>query len=164
MSRIYVGTYRKYNEGSIRGDWLDPEDYSDKDEFLQACKELHEDEEDPELMFQDWEDIPEGMVSESHVSDDLWEWLDMSDTQREVWALYREHVNQDGDLDEAEEAYQGTYRSEGDFAEELYEDMGTEIPDSLRAHIDWSSVARELQMDGYTYVQHEGETWVFRSA
>ena len=32
--RVYVGTYAKYNGGSLEGKWLDLEDYADKDEFL----------------------------------------------------------------------------------------------------------------------------------
>ena len=28
MPRIYVGTYAKYNAGSIAGQWLDLEDYA----------------------------------------------------------------------------------------------------------------------------------------
>jgi len=52
MARIYVGTYAKYNAGSIKGAWLDLEDYSDRDAFLEACRELHKDEQDPEFMFQ----------------------------------------------------------------------------------------------------------------
>ncbi|HCO66571.1 MAG TPA: antirestriction protein, partial [Dysgonomonas sp.] len=58
-AKVYVGTYKKYNEGSIFGKWLDLADYTDKEEFLQDCAELHEDEEDPEFMFQDWEYIPD---------------------------------------------------------------------------------------------------------
>ena len=41
---VYVGTYNKYNNGSLFGKWLDLSDYPDKDEFLEACRELHEDE------------------------------------------------------------------------------------------------------------------------
>ena len=36
-AKIYVGTYRKYNEGSLFGKWLTLSDYSDKDEFYEAC-------------------------------------------------------------------------------------------------------------------------------
>lgn len=57
-ARVYVGTYAKYNNGSLFGKWLDLSDYSDKEEFIEACWELHKDEEDPELMFQDYENIP----------------------------------------------------------------------------------------------------------
>jgi len=31
---VYVGTYAKYNQGSIAGAWLNLEDYSDKDTFI----------------------------------------------------------------------------------------------------------------------------------
>ena len=48
-ARVYVGTYNKYNNGSLFGKWLDLSDYSDKDEFLEACRELHKDDQDPEL-------------------------------------------------------------------------------------------------------------------
>jgi len=51
MSKVYVGTYHKYNNGSIDGDWLDLSEYSNKQDFLEACAELHQDENDPELMF-----------------------------------------------------------------------------------------------------------------
>lgn len=37
-ARVYVGTYNKYNNGSLFGKWLDLSDYSDKDEFLEACR------------------------------------------------------------------------------------------------------------------------------
>ena len=50
-ARIYVGTYKKYNNGSLAGAWLDLSDYSDKEEFLNACHELHNNESDPEFMF-----------------------------------------------------------------------------------------------------------------
>lgn len=53
--KIYVGTYHKYNCGDFTGEWVDLDDYSSKDEFLDACKEIHKDEEDPEFMFQDIE-------------------------------------------------------------------------------------------------------------
>ena len=39
-ARIYVGTYAKYNNGSIAGAWLNLDDYSDKDAFLAACRKL----------------------------------------------------------------------------------------------------------------------------
>ena len=55
---VYCGTYRKYNEGSIFGAWLDISKFSDYDEFIDVCRQLHADEEDPELMFQDYEGFP----------------------------------------------------------------------------------------------------------
>ena len=48
-ARVYVGTYGKYNNGSLFGAWLDLSDYADKEEFYEACRELHKDEEDAEF-------------------------------------------------------------------------------------------------------------------
>lgn len=70
--KVYVGTYRKYNEGSIDGAWLCLADYSSKQEFLDACRKLHKDEHDPELMFQDYEGVPSWMIGESFISDEIW--------------------------------------------------------------------------------------------
>ena len=49
-AKVYVGTYAKYNNGSLSGAWLDLSDYSDKEEFYEACRELHKDEEDAEYI------------------------------------------------------------------------------------------------------------------
>lgn len=74
---IYIGTYKKYNEGSLFGKWLNLSDYSDYDELLDAMKELHQDETDPEFMFQDYE-CPSfisslGLIGESHISNDIYD-------------------------------------------------------------------------------------------
>lgn len=63
MSKCYVGTYKKYNEGSLAGKWMNLSDYPTYQEFLQACKDLHKNEDDPEFMIQDWEDLPDGFPS-----------------------------------------------------------------------------------------------------
>ncbi|EJN4353388.1 antirestriction protein ArdA [Escherichia coli] len=52
---VYVGTWRKYNGGSIAGRWFDLTSFDDERGFFEACRELHQDEADPELMFQDYE-------------------------------------------------------------------------------------------------------------
>ena len=72
---IYVGTYEKYNNGSIAGKWLKLNDYDDLEGFYKACKELHNDESDPELMFQDFEYIPNSMIGESWLSDEFFDFL-----------------------------------------------------------------------------------------
>lgn len=75
--RICVGTYAKYNDGSIEGKWLDLTDYSSKDEFYEACKELHSDEQDPEFMFQDWENIPAAYVGESWIDENVFQVIEI---------------------------------------------------------------------------------------
>lgn len=76
--KVYVGTYGKYNDGNLNGAWLDLSNYVDKDDFINACLELHKDESDPELMFQDF-DYPESwiknFVSETHIDERLFDLL-----------------------------------------------------------------------------------------
>ena len=81
--RIYVGTYAKYNNGSIVGAWLDLEDYSDKDEFIDAALELHKDESDPELMFQDWEGS-RYLISECSVEEAAWDFMELEETEQSL--------------------------------------------------------------------------------
>ncbi len=38
LVRVYVGTWKKYNNGSIYGKWLTLNNYSTYDEFLGAVK------------------------------------------------------------------------------------------------------------------------------
>lgn len=59
--RVYVGTYHKYNCGSIAGDWINLRDCKDYQDFLHKCAVLHRDEREPEFMIQDTEDMPDGL-------------------------------------------------------------------------------------------------------
>ena len=58
--RIYVGTWAKYNAGSLSGEWLALKDYDNYLELCEVMRAIHEDESDPEPMIQDCEDFPEG--------------------------------------------------------------------------------------------------------
>lgn len=70
MAKCYVGTYGKYNSGSIEGAWLDLADYATHSEFVAACRELHKNESDPEFMIQDWEGLPDGFPAQEWISED----------------------------------------------------------------------------------------------
>ncbi|WP_313190634.1 antirestriction protein ArdA [Sphingobacterium sp.] len=95
-ARVYVGTYRKYNDGSIFGKWLDLSDYANSEEFYTACKKLHDNEEDPEFMFQDYENIPKGLIGECWISDNIFEVLealeDMDETRKEAFLIWRQRT------------------------------------------------------------------------
>ncbi len=70
-ARVYVGTYRKYNEGSLSGGWISIAECKDYQDFLARCKQLHKNEHDPEYMIQDTEDFPDGL--------DCMEWISEKD-------------------------------------------------------------------------------------
>lgn len=86
MASVYVGTYRKYNEGSLKGAWLNLDDYSTYGEFVKKCREVHSDERDPELMIQDSEGFPDGL--------DCMEWISESDFNDVKLAMREEQGEQ----------------------------------------------------------------------
>lgn len=155
--RIYVGTYAKYNNGSIAGKWLDLDGYADKGEFLEACMELHSDEDDPELMFQDWEGIPDSIIGESHIDESFWDLMDAYDEHGED--AVNAYIACFGEWDKEEflERYRGEFDSWERFAEGLVEDMGyhDEIPDHLRYYFDYEKYGRDLRISG-DFTEHEG--------
>lgn len=88
MARVYVGTYKKYNEGSLNGGWLNLADYATYGDFLRACKQLHKGEHDPEFMIQDSEDFPDGL--------DCMEWLSEQDFNDVKLAMREEKQESEG--------------------------------------------------------------------
>lgn len=155
--RLYVGTYAKYNAGSINGAWLTLTDYADKADFLTACRELHKEEADPELMFQDSENIPKGLYSES-VCPDLWEIMDDCNrhgVELETLTAFVENGLGDwDDVNRCSDTFQGQFDSEEAFAEYLCEDcnMLDGMPEGLRPYFDMKAFARDLFMSDYTSI------------
>lgn len=84
MARCYVGTYGKYNGGSLAGGWLDLSDYATYQDFLKACKELHKNESDPEFMIQDWESLPDGFPAQEWISKDEFNEIKLSEAREQT--------------------------------------------------------------------------------
>lgn len=89
-ARIYVGTYAKYNNGSLQGEWVELSDFYDLDGFMERCAEIHEDEEEPEYMFQAWEEIPDGLIAESHLEETFFELRDELDRLNDTDFWYKD--------------------------------------------------------------------------
>ena len=165
--KLYVGTFAKYSQGSIAGAWIDLEGH-DKESFLKACQDLHKDESDPELMFQDFEVFPREFYSECCVSDALFEFANLSDEDKELLEAYADAFSFGVDLEEctiekAREALAGQAETEADFAEEYTRENGSfpdDLPMWLQACINWQAVwDSTLRFDfvgsnGFFFYQH----------
>lgn len=156
---IYVGTYQKYNEGSLFGKWIPLDHYIDKQEFITACKLLHKDESDPELMFQDYEGLPSAMVGESYIDDAVWD-LMSHEADLEAKTAFVELYGS-WDTDKFEEAFQGAYDSEIEFTYQLVDNCGTldGMPEFLQQYFDYEAFNRDLFISDYTYI----DGFVFRA-
>jgi len=70
--------------------------------------------------------------------------------------LVAEYWRQGYSLDSMEEAYQGQYRSDADFAQELAEELGSIDRNVSWPHtcIDWERASRDLMMDYFEVDGH----------
>ena len=151
---VYCGTYRKYNEGSIFGAWLDISKFSDYDEFIDVCRQLHADEEDPELMFQDYEGFPSSLYCESCMGeetfDKILEYAKLDDKEQEAFDDYLD-LGHDFDIERFREAYCGNWDSEEDFAQDIVDSCYDieKTMGSLSSYFDYEALARDLFMCDY---------------
>lgn len=172
---VYVGTYRKHNNGNDDGMWLDLTSFCDYDEFMDVCAYLHRDEDDPELMFQDWDNIPDCWRDESYFDeqtfDKIREWADMDSDEQEAFDVFMGVFGED-DIDSFRERYEGQYDDMEEFARYIVEETGLltlphsgYIPNEVRAqfenvaeYFDFERYAEDLE---YDYTWEDG--YVFRN-
>ena len=151
--RVYVGTYAKYNDGSIDGEWIDLSRFDTYDEFVDYCRELHKDEKDPEFMVQDYENFPRkwyhesGLPTESEF-DKINEYYLMDDTDKDAYEAYVNYTDND-DIDDFHEAYQGQFNSASDFAYDLVDSLGWDGigSDNIDMYFDYDAFGRDLMFD-----------------
>ena len=154
--KIYVGTYAKYNNGSIGGAWLTLSDYSDIEEFYDAARALHADEDDPELMFQAWEEIPKAWVSETHVNDLVWDLVSLSDDGQSAVTEYLD-VMGDADIEYILDRHIGSYSGDKlDWIESHLEDMGFfhGWPEDAINYFDVEAYLHDRGIDSFTFTDN----------
>ena len=153
---VYVGTYAKYNDGSLCGLWIDLSTFDDYDDFINFCKAIHADEEDPELMAQDYECFPREWYSEGFMSEEDFDHI------HEYWDMCEKHsveaVNAFMDwggenLEHFEDCYMGEYDSEEDYARQLVDECYDleRLMGNLASYFDYAAFARELFMCDYYF-------------
>ena len=158
--KLYVGTYGKYNAGSLNGAWLAPMDYDTREDFLDACYKLHADEDDPELMFQDYDGEDFGMYSEYGFSEDFWNVLKAAEkiSDEDAFAAFCsifQYELQGKDADEIDdlfnEKYYGHFDDYDDFGREMVAIGCVEIPDQLECYFNYEAYGRDCSYDFHEY-------------
>ena len=156
---LYCGTYGKYNSGNLGGMWVHPYTFDSYEDFKTFCLAIHADEEDPELMFQDFANIPDSLYHESMGEDEfnkIAEYCELCDDYS-VSAVddFLEWSSSD-DLSRMHDAYVGVYDSEEDFAEEIVSDCYDldNMMGSLACYFDYEKFARDLFMCDYYFGSH----------
>ena len=156
---LYCGTYGKYNSGNLSGMWVDISTFDDYEDFVNFCKAIHADEEDPEIMCQDGENIPDSLCCESMGEEgfnNILKYCELCDEYCvEAVEDFLEWLRPE-DLDRMYDAYVGVYDSEEDFAEEIVSDCYDldNMMGDLACYFDYESFARDLFMGDYYFGSH----------
>lgn len=156
---LYCGTYGKYNSGNLRGMWLNVSTFNDYEDFINFCYAIHADEEDPELMYQDFANMPDCLYHESIGEkgfEKIMEYCELCD-EYNVSAVddFLEWYSPE-DLDMMNDSYMGVYDSKEDFAREIVSDCYdlVKMMGNLACYFDYDALARDLFISDYHFGSH----------
>ena len=156
---LYCGTYGKYNSGNFSGMWLNVSTFDDYEDFVNFCLAIHADEEDPEIMFQDGENIPDSLCCESMGEEEfnqIAEYCELCDDYG-VSAVedFLEWYSPE-DLDMMHDSYAGVYDSEEDFARSIVNDRCDieKMIGDLSYYFNYEALARDLFLGDYHFGSH----------
>ena len=156
---LYCGTYGKYNSGNLSGMWVNVSTFDDYEDFVNFCLAIHADESEPELMYQDFENMPDSLYHESMGEKEfnkIAEYCELCDDYS-VSAVddFLEWYSPE-DLDNMHDAYVGVYDSREDFAREIVSDCYDieNIMGNLACYFDYEAFARDLFMGDYHFGSH----------
>ena len=168
--RVYVGTWEKYNQGNIGGAWLDMDDYDSMEEFMEAATNLHRDEADPELMMQDWEDMPEWAVSVHGVDPKYFEYKEVVEPENAdafdafLSNYYPGGISDNLDLyDIYENQFREAYVGEFDSLKSYARQMADEIYDNGYLYEYLKTNTRTFDVDSYAsdYEMSTDDAWMY---
>ena len=156
---LYCGTYGKYNSGNLGGMWVNVSTFDSYEDFLNFCKAIHADENDPELMYQDFANIPDSLYHESMGEEEfnkILEYCELCDDYC-VSAVddFLEWFSPE-DLDRMDDAYMGVFDSKEDFAREIVNDCYdiNKMMGDLAYYFDYEAFARDLFISDYHFGSH----------
>ena len=129
---VYVTTYKKYDEKNLSGEWLTLGNYKNYEDFIQACKDLHKDEENPKLMFFNWKGakVFKLFIQECGIDENIFLIDDLGEIEDYVIVYI---------------AYAGEVSQE--IVEEAREIYAMKIPKELEYYIDYERYGRDISHD-----------------
>jgi len=153
--KIYVTCLAAYNSGHLHGIWIDanqnPYDILEEVNTMLQASPIEEAE---EWAIHDYDGFEGASINEYDSFETVSKTAEFID---EHGALGAQLLNYYSDLDEAQTAikdrYAGEYESLEDFARELTEQSGQEIPENLSYYIDYEAMGRDLAICDVTAIE-----------
>ncbi len=155
---VYVGTYKKYNNGDLFGCWIDITSFDSYEDFIATCKYLHADEKDPEIMLQDYTCFPRSFYCESGLDKETYEaileYYALSDDEKDAYEVYCEYECEPS-VEKFKQRYLGEYNDLEEYAIDnddisaSFIGVDYDVFQQISGYIDYSRIAREMDIDGF---------------
>lgn len=162
--RIYVACLAAYNAGKLHGEWIDCDGLTAEEIQAEINAMLAR---SPEPGAEEWavhdHEGWHGLIkSEWPCLNELAEWAELIEEHGEAFAMYAANVG-GADASQFEDAYRGKWDTFQEYVEQTCEDIGylDNVPEHIKFHIDWESVAREWSYDHFEENATDGGVHVF---
>lgn len=157
-ARIYVACLAAYNGGRLHGRWISVAKGEDHiwDEVRAMLAESPEPEAD-EWAIHDYENFEGANLSEYASFESVCALAQFIDERGRLGAKVYSHFGDD--LEQARAAfddYAGEFQSLADFATDLTEQTGPEIPSAFQYYIDWQAMGRDMELNGDVFTIETG--------
>lgn len=168
-TRVYIADLAAYNEGNLVGEWFDPTEYAEAEDFETAVSEWlaglpHPDYTGPreEFAIHDFEGFGDQEIGEYESLAAVHELAEGIEQHGLAYAAYLSNGYAPANF---EDAYQGEFRDEEEFAQDYAEQLGLIPAESSwpASCIDWAQATRELFMDFWSAKADGGNVYVFRA-
>ena len=165
--RVYIACLAAYNAGILHGKWVDVDGLT-VDELqseINAVLAASPEEGAEEWAIHDHEGFHGLIKGEWPNLEDVCKWAELIAEHGEAIALYGAYNGIDTDELESRflDSYRGEWDSFQDYVEQTCDDIGylENVPDHIKYHIDWESVAREWSYDHFEEKAAGGGVHVF---
>lgn len=155
---LYCGTYGKYNRFNVRGMWVNLSTFDNYEEFEAFCLAIHADENDPEIMYQDFANMPRSLYHESMGEEgfnNIMKYCELCDDYS-VSAVndFLERWSPE-DLNRMPDAYVGEYDTPMDFAYEKADEVFN-LPNigDIALYFDYDAYTRTIFVNDYYFGSH----------
>ena len=155
--RIYVACLSAYNNGHLHGCWIKAVDADDIRQAVRAMLAASPMPDAEEWAIHDHEGFEGARLSEYASFETVCELAAFIGEHGELGAKLYEHFGDDLDQARAQfDDYAGEHKSLGEFAADLHEQTGTQIPEALQHHVDWDGLGRDMELNGDVFTIETG--------
>jgi antirestriction protein len=167
--RVYIACLAAYNAGILHGKWVDVDGLTvdELQEEINAVLAASPEEGAEEWAIHDHEGFHGLIKGEWPDLQEVCTFAELIAEHGEAVAIYGAHIGADADGlgDSFQDAYCGQWDSFQEYVEQACDDIGylENVPEHIKFHIDWESVAREWSYEHFEGEATGGGVHVFRS-